>query len=263
MDANLSRYDQFGWDYEQFNPIDDDAFAWHLRHAREPGGPILELACVAGRLVVAFAEADLETVGVDLSATMIALAQCRVDTLPPDVKRRVSLHNADMTSFDLKTQFGLIVIADNSFGELRSRTEQVACLRRANDHLLPDARLLVTVRRFDATVFRHNRLQTDWTSPVHDPVTGKSVRRRLDLQLVDDGTIIKGVITYECADTDSQIERVDCPMEKPVLTTPDYLALFAETGFRTEVFSGYRGSGDDGSDPVLCFVGRKRATNRR
>ena len=258
MDANLSRYDQFGWDYEQFNPTNDEATAWYIHRARESGGPVLELACGAGRLVAALAEAGFETAGIDLSATMIALAQRHVDSLPPNVQTRVSLHQSDMTAFDLKGPFGSIVIADNSFGELRNRGEQIACLRCANDHLVPGGRLLMAVRRFDSSAFRDNRLQTDWTSRVHDPATGESVRRSLDLKLVEDGAIIKGVITYERTGTDGHIERVDCPVEKPVLTTPGYLNLFEETGFSTQTFSGYGGLRDDGSSPVLCFACEKR-----
>ena len=63
---------------------------------------------------------------------------------------------------------------------------------------------------------------------------------------------------YKIAHRDGTETIEDCPYEGLVLQTQDYLALFAEAGFETRVCVGYEECGDDGKDPILCFVCRAR-----
>ncbi len=49
------RYELFGWDYEYRNPLIKEEVAWYREFALQSGGPILELACGTGRLLVSLA----------------------------------------------------------------------------------------------------------------------------------------------------------------------------------------------------------------
>ena len=70
----LDRYELFGWDYEQINPLTEEEFAWYLRWARKTPGALLALACGTGRLVCRLAEAGSAVTGLDLSDTMLGIA---------------------------------------------------------------------------------------------------------------------------------------------------------------------------------------------
>ena len=120
IDSNLERYERFGWDYEYISPLTDNEIAWYLKFAGRTGGPILELACGTGRLLVAIAEAGFEAEGIDLSSCMLNIATKRISGLSPEVASRIRLHRMDMTTFELDRRFGLVIIADNSFSELKT-----------------------------------------------------------------------------------------------------------------------------------------------
>jgi len=255
--VNPARYEQFGWDYERFNPLTDEEIAWYVGFARSAGGPVLELACGTGRLLVAIAGAGLQIEGIDLSPRMLGMARERIRQSPSEVASRVLVHQADMTSFRLGRSFGLVLLADNSFGELTTPEEQLSCLKCASRHLRPDGRLLVTVRRFDASVFRNGQTQSEWSEPMHHPETGDLVRRRTTTDLVQAGKRVRTTIFYGTVHEDGTETTQKYFWEAPVMSTADYISLFSQAGFRTEVSAGYEERPDDGESPVLCFVCEK------
>ncbi|MHC4473952.1 MAG: class I SAM-dependent methyltransferase, partial [Planctomycetota bacterium] len=99
----LTRYERFGWDYHDINPLAEREVAWYRRHARESGGPVLELACGTGRLLRALAEDGHDVTGLDLSKAMLALAREHAAGAPAEVRERIRLVKGDMADFALET----------------------------------------------------------------------------------------------------------------------------------------------------------------
>ena len=71
-------------------------------------GAILELACGTGRVLLPLARAGHEIVGLDLSAQMLDRCRAALSGQPDEVRRRVALVQADMTSFALDRRFALV-----------------------------------------------------------------------------------------------------------------------------------------------------------
>ena len=74
---------------------------WYLSKARTFGGPVLDLACGTGRLALLVAKEGLEVTGVDQSAGMLSLFRQKLETQPPEVRRRVHVENQRMSDFTL------------------------------------------------------------------------------------------------------------------------------------------------------------------
>jgi len=257
MDKSLKRYQLFGWDYELINPLMEKELNWYVKFARELGGPILELACGTGRLLVEIARLGFDIEGIDLSKGMIEIAEKHISKLSPEIKDRIRLHNSDMTDFQFQRKFKLIFIADNSFAELQTKEKQLSCLKSVYNHLLPQGKLLVTVRRFNPKEFVNGEKVASWSEPFRNPKTGDSVQRKVEMKLVEDGKRIRGIISYKITYKDGKETIEECPFESPVMLTGDYLILFSEAGFSTKVFVGYEEKEENGKDPILCFVGEK------
>jgi SAM-dependent methyltransferase len=252
--GDLKRYDRFGWDYDDVNPPEPDAEAWYLGSVSRTGGPVLELACGAGKLLPVFAGAGHEVVGLDLSETMLGLARKRIETLPADVAARISLVQGDMGDFDLGRTFPAILIADNSFRELPDGDALLACLACIRRHLAPDGVALLTERRFDPSRYPGGHAVWPFGEARVNPETGESVRRRIEVRILESPRRIAGVMTYETTAHDGTVTTEECPFTGPVLDVPDYFDLFAEAGFSAELRVGYEDRPDDGVTPMLCFV---------
>jgi len=248
------RYDDFGWDYEAWNPGSGRETAWYLRHAREAGGKVLELACGTGRLVAALAEDGHEVVGLDLSPAMLDRARERVAALPPEVRARIRLVRADMADFHLDERFALAVIADNSFREVETREALLRCLRCVRMHLAPGGRLLVTERRFDPGLYSDGVREHPFGEPMPHPETGEPVRRRVRVRYDAAAGRIEGEMTYRIARPGGRVEETTYPYSGPVLDPDGYRALFGEAGFEARLCVGYEEREDDGAEPMLCFV---------
>jgi SAM-dependent methyltransferase len=80
----------------------DDEIDWLLEQLEPSGAPVLEPGCGSGRMLVALARRGVESVGIDLSPAMVALARSRLTAFPGSH----SVLQADMTAFDLGHQFG-------------------------------------------------------------------------------------------------------------------------------------------------------------
>ena len=121
---------------------DDTAF-WQAMAAAADGGPILELGCGTGRVLVPLARDGVEITGLDRSAVMLERCRARIAGESPEVTERVQLVEADMTTFDLGRRFGSVICPFAGFQQLRTVDQQLACLGRCRAHLLPRGRLVL------------------------------------------------------------------------------------------------------------------------
>lgn len=254
MDSFLKRYELFGWDYEHISQLTDKEITWYLNFAQRTGGPVLELACGTARLLVTIAQAGFAIEGIDLSSGMLKIARERISKLSPEVASRIRLHNMDMTSFELDRTFCLIMMADNSFSELKTREQQLSCLKSVHRHLQSDGRFLVTVRRFEPSNFLNSRRVFGWSKPLYHPVTHEMVKRRGEMKLVENGKRLQSIFFYKTIHRDGSESVEECPFEAPVMSKKDYISLFSQAGFHSNVYVGYQEQSDDGKNPILCFV---------
>lgn len=130
-------------DYEAVEREDDAAF--YADFARRRGGPVLEMGCGSGRVVLPTARAGVEVTGVDASPGMLAKLRRRLEREPAAVRRRVTLVEGDVGDLDLGRRFPLVTAPFRVIQHLLSRDEQRAWLGSVARHLEPDGELLFDV----------------------------------------------------------------------------------------------------------------------
>jgi len=112
------------------SPSGDVAFYGNL--ARESGGPVLELGCGTGRVLLPIVRDGIACTGLDSSEAMLEEFR-RKD--PPDNLRLLA---GGMESFDLAPdRFALIFSAFRAFQHLLTVEDQLACLAAVRRHLAP------------------------------------------------------------------------------------------------------------------------------
>ncbi len=111
----------------------DYCFDFYVNLAKQAQGPVLEIACGTGRIMIPVLEAGVDCEGLDLFPSMLE-----------HLKRKAAaknivpkLHLADMANFSLERRYDLITITFNAFTHNLTQESQIACLNRCREHLLP------------------------------------------------------------------------------------------------------------------------------
>jgi SAM-dependent methyltransferase len=139
-------YDRFAEFYDHVTPyrVRED-IGFYVDLSREVSGPVLEMACGSGRVLIPCARAGTRMVGVDLSEGMLSACRAKLVAEPPAVRARVELQHGDMRSFDLGRTFELITIPFRGFQHLLAVDDQRAALQRLKAHLTDGGRLVLDV----------------------------------------------------------------------------------------------------------------------
>jgi len=179
--TRLSRKDAEAGCREPF--VDAELYDYEYRHRRADihfyrrlaknrmeftKGPILDLACGTGRLLIPLLRDGHEVVGIDCAPEMLAAAARRVARLSSSRKPQCLLAQADMRAFAFSQKASLAIAAFHSVQHLLSDEDFLRFLRatRANlckggwlafDVLPPDPSWLTRdpTKRWGRTTFRH------------------------------------------------------------------------------------------------------------
>jgi len=119
--------------------------AYYVARAAEAPGPVLELGCGTGRVLLPMARAGAPVVGLDGSREMLARCRAKLERESPETRARVTLREGDATAFDLGATFPLVVAPFRLLQQLVSVDEQLRLLDRVARHLAPGGRFVFDV----------------------------------------------------------------------------------------------------------------------
>lgn len=222
----------------------DDAPLWRAMAAAVQGAPLLELGCGTGRVMLPLARDGHEITGLDLSAQMLDYCRAKLRGESAETRARVTLVEADMTSFDLGREFGLILCAFNSFHHLRTADQQIACLERCRAHLLPEGILVLDLFNPDpappepqgaeAADAEVNALVVEWTE-------GRRIRKWMSACDYDRSLQCNECeMTYEVIDSEGITRRLTETFPLRLVHRFELEHLLARCGFRiAALYGGY------------------------
>jgi SAM-dependent methyltransferase len=108
---------------------------FYLELAEQTVGPILEVACGTGRVLLPIARKGIKIHGVDNSRPMLEILQNHLAREVTEVRERVTLHEGDMRDFRLGAQFPLVIIPFRPMQHMHTVEDQVCALTSAASHL--------------------------------------------------------------------------------------------------------------------------------
>lgn len=147
-DACAAFYDD---DYQAIGRSEDVEL--YVELARRADGPVLEMGCGSGRVLLPTARAGVEVAGVDASPRMLDRLRRRLEDEPPEVARRVRLAEADLAAPGLGLgggafageRFALVTAPFRVIQHLVGRGEQRAWLAAVARLLAPGGELVFDV----------------------------------------------------------------------------------------------------------------------
>jgi hypothetical protein len=187
------------------------------------------------------------------------LARARTNLAATKLSKGASLEllEGDMTGFDLKRKFGLIVVAANTLQHLLTTRDMRDCFERARAHLDVGGMFAFSVR---------SALSVDWDDNNHvpllfewarvDPDSGETVMKFVAGHAFPERQVRHWTYVYDRVATDGQVRRSVFTTELRYSSQAELTLLLQESGFRvTHVYGDYDlspvGQGDN-----LVFVAR-------
>lgn len=238
----------------------DDVDFW-VQMAQESGGPILEMGCGTGRVLIPTARAGIEITGLDRSPAMLAVCREKLDREPEEVRARARLVRAAMRDFQLDDRFPLATTPFRPFQHLMTIEDQLACLASVHRHLKRGGRLVLDLFNPDLERLTDERfLREQGKEPEFEMPDGRRVLRR---ERVASRHLAKQVqeveLIYYVTHPDGREERLVHAFPLRHLFRYEAEHLLSRAGFEVqEVFSGYdRSPFGDRYPGELILVARK------
>lgn len=234
-----------------------------VEEAQASGGPVLEIGCGTGRVLIPTARAGVEITGLDLSEQMLDRCRIKLGAESEQVRGRATLVHGDMRGFDLGRKFRLASIPFRPFQHLTTVVDQLACLRSIYDLLADGGRLIL-----------------DLFNPKLEALTADNIGQEIDEEIefsLPDGScvrrwycirgrnlfeqIVRSELIYYVTRPDGREERLVHAFPMRYLFRFEAEHLLARAGFEVEeIYSGYDRSPFGSEYPgELIIIARRMA----
>jgi SAM-dependent methyltransferase len=249
--------------YDYVGPYQErDDVDFFVQAAKDANGPVLEIGCGTGRVLIPTARAGFEIVGLDLSDDMLTVCKRHLADEPDDVQKRTTLIKADMRDFDLQRQFALITIPFRPFQHLITVEDQISCLEAVHRHLRPGGKLILDLFNPWIEFLARDNLDEEFgEEPEFELPDGRKVLRRFRINERDFSNQIQHVeIIYYVTNPDGTDEKHVHAFPMRYLWRFEAEHLLVRCGFEVEnLYAGYDKSAYGSKDPgELIFVAVKK-----
>lgn len=238
---------------------------FYVETALRLGGPVLELGCGTGRVLISLARAGIDVTGVDLSGDMLAQCRRKLEAEPGEFSARTTLVQGDMRSVRVAAtaggrrlrdagDFGLVLVPLFSFMHMATRADKLACLRTAAAHLREGGTLLMEVELESG--------YRETLAPVlnivrRDRASGELLLVLHQSRREPDGTILLNLLNIT-VDGEGRAELHAVASRESKTSPEEMRGLMVEAGLRLEaVWGDYRG-GPVASDAREAVIWAKR-----
>ncbi len=252
----MKDYDLIAPFYDVEHAHFDEDLNLYVNFAELCSGPLLELACGSGRLLVPLAREGYELTGVDSSASMLKLAQAALEQA--GVAARCTLVQEHMSKLRLGQKFRLAFIALGSFGHVCTRQEQRQTLVAVRDHLITGGRFILDISNADVRYMEH--------------LSGQMLHQGTWQR--EDGSLLSHFVSPASSLTKHLLELTHFyeehwqgeAVQRTVTSTHLYLferneveLLLEEAGFEiTDVYGDYELSSFEHDSPRMIFIAEAR-----
>lgn len=129
--------------YDQYNRRRyEKELLFYSSELKDCEGPVLEVACGTGMILLKLLEQGIDVHGFDISEEMLNVLFAKAGIAGiTDIHKRVSKQN--MRDFNYSQKFDSIIIPARSFLHLTAQEDQIVCLKNIYAHLNPGGRLLL------------------------------------------------------------------------------------------------------------------------
>ncbi len=215
-------------------------------------GPILDLGCGTGRILVPLLRDGHAVVGLDRSPQMLARASARVRRLSAVRQRRALLLRADLRTLAFYPRFALAIVAFHGIQHLYTTQDLRRFLRALRESLLPDGWIAFDVLPPDPEWLSRDSTRRWARTRFTHPITGEKLVYSTNHTYAARRRVLSMNLYYQPVDADGRA----CAPERTVhlshrqLAPIEVQAMLAAAGFKLmATFGGFDGRAIDDEGP--------------
>lgn len=230
---------------------------FYVDMAKTKGGPVLDLACGTGRILLPIAREGIPIHGVDNSLPMLNVLQDKLQREVKDVRELVSTLQGDIRSFRSNREYPLVIIPFRPLQHMYTVEDQIAALQTAAFHLEDGGFLVFDVfyPKSDSLLSKIGEefLEVEWR-PKSDP--GKVIRRYFRKESVDKiKQNFSGTFIFRTYQGEKLVLEETESLRMSYYTYPHLRALFMLTGLEiVEEYGSFERTPLDNQAQQMIFV---------
>jgi SAM-dependent methyltransferase len=248
----------------------DDAYAaktdltdlpFYVDLAKKAAGPVLEIGCGTGRVLLPIARQGIQIYGVDNSLPMLNVLKKHLTHESRAVRQNVRLHRADMRHFRLNRKFPLVIMPFRPLQHMRTVDDQVRALASAAFHLKSDGIFAFDVffPKFETIPggIGEENPDLEWRNS-SDPA--RVVRRYFRKESVDKiNQVFTATFFFRTFQGDRLVKEETEPLIMSYYTYPHLRALFLLAGLEPyREYASFAGTPLDNSAEQMVFLLKRR-----
>ncbi len=239
----------------QFKDYDEDLPFW-IGLAEKYGGPVLELGCGTGRVLLRMAQAGHQVCGLDNDPAMLAVAQREADALGI----RAEFVQARLSDFALNRLFSLVISPCNTFAMLGTEERQraFACVSR---HLAARGAFAVSVPNPVSLATLPEEAEEEEEDVLVHPASGNPVQ--VSSAWTRKGREVVVMWRYDHLLPDGNVERTIVPIRYELTSAEDYQSEIIRAGLNVlNMLGNFDGAPYEPDSPYLILIAGKPKDSR-
>jgi SAM-dependent methyltransferase len=221
--------------YHIHNSLDADDLGFWSSLARRTGGPILELGCGTGRVLLHLARAGYTVFGLDHSVEMLAYLK---SIIPESFRRSVNIFLGDMGTYHLSQRLPLIILPCNTYTTLPAE-ERRRTLEQASRHLASDGTFALSIPNPVYLRLLPQRAEADVEEIFAHPADGEPVQVSSAWRRSKDKLTITW--SYDHLLPDGTVERLSFQVLQHILPLEVIQSEFETAGLQiTDIFGDFK-----------------------
>jgi len=223
------------YDAENSDKIDDIQLYAEL--AEEYGGPIIDIGCGTGRVMMPLARAGYEVHGIDNEKAMLDRAETYRTQFKLDPKKMI-LHYGDVLNYKLDKKFALVLVPYNGMMHFHSQEAQLAVLQKLREWVDDEGLLVLDLPNAGEVFASQDTSAMTLERTFLEPETGHIVMQQSVSFLDRVSQLFKVTWIYDEITSDGTVKRTFAPLMLYYYFYSEMRLLLEKAGFEVEAVYG-------------------------
>jgi len=248
-------YDTIARYYDAETSSRTDDLALYSALVEEYGGPVLEVGCGTGRVLLHLAQEEIKVHGVDTSRAMLDRLDQKLHAFP-HLLQYVSYSEVDVLAYSTSTRYKLALMSYNALMHFHTQDLQIALLNKLRSLLTDDGLLVLDLPNAGEIFATQDSEHLIVDRTFLDPETGHMILLQSLSRLDRTTQLLHVEWVYDETTADGTVRRLFVPHVLRYFFFPEIKLLLERCGFAVQAVYGDTDESpfEDGCERMLVYA---------